>query len=135
MIVASLRTLARFNHQRLRLTVNEQDARVDTPLLFVGNNDYRIDLAAPGRRESLEDGTLSVFVMRKKTRRGLIAASIRGLLKRTRRNDMVRLDGVERLRVDSRRSQIPVSLDGEVVRAVPPLDYRIRAKALRVIAP
>jgi YegS/Rv2252/BmrU family lipid kinase len=135
MIVASLRTLARFNHQRLRLTVNEQDARVDTPLLFVGNNDYRIDLAAPGRRESLEDGTLSVFVMRKKTRRGLIAASIRGLLTRTRRNDMVRLDGVERLRVDSRRSQIPVALDGEVVRAVPPLDYRIRAKALRVIAP
>jgi diacylglycerol kinase family enzyme len=57
------------------------------------------------------------------------------LLKRTRRNDMVRLDGVERLRVDSRRSQIPVALDGEVVRAVPPLDYRIRAKALRVIAP
>src|SRR6476469_3593196 len=37
MIVASLRTLARFGHQRLPLTVNDEEARVDTPLLFVGN--------------------------------------------------------------------------------------------------
>jgi diacylglycerol kinase family enzyme len=30
---------------------------------------------------------------------------------------------------------LAVSLDGEVVRAEPPLDYRIRKRALRVIAP
>jgi len=39
------------------------------------------------------------------------------------------------LRVGSRRTQLPVSLDGEVVRAAPPLEYTIREKALRVIAP
>jgi len=135
MIVASARTLARFNHQRLTLTVNDEKARIDTPLLFVGNNDYRLDIAAPGKRESLDDGELSVFVMRKKTRRGLIAASIRALFNRARDDDMVRLDGVQRLRVDSHRGQLAVSLDGEVVRAEPPLDYRIRKGALRVIAP
>ena len=136
MIVASLRTLLRFSHQRLTLTVNdERTSRIDTPLLFVGNNDYRIDLGAPGERESLDDGRLSVFVMRKKTRRGLIAASIRALFDRSRKDDMVMLEDVERLRVDSRRSNLAVSLDGEVVRATPPLDYRIRKKALRVIAP
>jgi YegS/Rv2252/BmrU family lipid kinase len=136
MIVASMRTLVRFNHQRLTLTVNEEKkGRIDTPLLFVGNNDYRVDIGAPGERESLDDGRLSVFVMRKKTRRGLIAASIRALLDRARRDDMVTLDGVERLRVDSHRSELAVSLDGEVVRATPPLDYRIRKQALRVIAP
>jgi len=135
MLVASLRTLARFNHQRLALTVNDEKARVDTPLLFVGNNDYRIDLGAPGQRESVEDGELCVMVMRKKTRTGLIAASIRALFNRSRPDDMVNLDGVERLRVDSRRSQLAVSLDGEVVSAAPPLNYRIRKKALRVVAP
>src|SRR3954466_9684909 len=135
MIVASLRTLARFNHQRLTLTVNDQKAQIDTPLLFVGNNDYRIDLGAPGQRDSLEDGHLCVLVMRKKTRGGLIAASVRALLNRSRSDDMVRLDGVERLRVSSLRSQLAVSLDGEVARVAPPLDYRIRKKALRVIAP
>ena len=135
MLVASARTLARFGHQRLTLTVNDRQALIDTPLLFVGNNDYRIDLGAPGRRESVEDGKLCVFVMRKKTRRGFLAAIFRALLKRTRRDDMVKLEDVERLLVDSRRSHLAVSFDGEVVRAVPPLDYRIRKKALRVIAP
>ena len=135
MLVASTRTLARFGHQRLTLTVNEQKARVETPLLFVGNNDYRIDLGAPGQRESIENGALCVFVMRKKTRRGFLAAIFRALLKRTRRDDMVKLEDVERLRVDSHRSHLAVSLDGEVVRAAPPLNYRIRKAALRVIAP
>jgi YegS/Rv2252/BmrU family lipid kinase len=135
MIVASLRTLARFNHQRLTLTVNEEKERVDTPLLFVGNNDYRIDIGAPGQRQSIEDGTLSVFVMRKKTRTGFIAASVRGLIGRARPDDMVRVDDVGRLRVSSHRSTLAVSLDGEVVLAIPPLDYKIRKRALRVIAP
>jgi diacylglycerol kinase family enzyme len=135
MIVASLRTIARFRHQRLTLTVNEQKAQVDTPLLFVGNNDYRTELGAAGQRESIDKGELCVLVMRKKTRRGLIAASIRALFDRSRPDDVVRLDGVERLRVSSSRSKVPVSFDGEVVSAAPPLDYRIRKKALRVIAP
>ncbi len=136
LIVASIRTLARFNHQRLALTVNEEEeSRIDTPLLFVGNNDYRIDLGAAGRRDRIDEGQLSVMVMRKKTRRGLIGATIRALFGRSRPDDMVRLDQVERLRVSSRRSQLPVSLDGEVVSATPPLDYKIRKRALRVIAP
>jgi diacylglycerol kinase family enzyme len=135
MLVASIRTLVRFRHQRLTLTINEEKARIDTPLLFVGNNDYRIDLGGAGRRESLDDGELCVLVMRKKTRRGLIAASVRALLGKSRSDDMVRIDDVERLRVDSHRSHLAVSLDGEVVRSAPPLDYKIRKAALRVIAP
>ena len=135
MIIASLRTLARFHHYRLSLAVNERKAEVDTPLLFVGNNDYRLDIGAPGHRERLDDGVLSVYVMRKKTRRGFIAASIRALFHRERRDDMVKLERVERLRVESFRSFLAVSLDGEVVRARPPLDYKIRKSALRIIAP
>lgn len=136
MMVASLRALVRFNHHRLTLTVNEErTGRVDTPLLFVGNNGYRIDIGAPGTRERLDGGELYVLVMRKKTRRGLLAASLRALFGRSRHDDMVQLEGVERLRVASHHSQLAVSLDGEVVRGEPPLEYRIRKKALRVIAP
>ena len=136
MFLASIRALARFDHYRLTLTVNdERSGRVDTPLLFVGNNEYRIDIGAAGQRERLDGGELCVLVLRKKTRSGLIAASIRALLGRSRSDDLVRIDGVERLRIASRRSQLAVSLDGEVVRVTPPLDYRIRKRALRVVAP
>ena len=136
MIVASLRTLMRFHHRRLTLTVNDERAgRIDTPLLFVGNNDYRTDIGAPGQRESLDDGRLCVLVLRKKTARGLIAVTIRALLNRSRDDDMVRIEGVERLRVASRRSRLTVSLDGETASLDTPIDYRIRPKALKVITP
>ncbi len=135
MIVASARSLARFHHERLTLTINDEKELVDTPLLFVGNNDYRLDIGAAGQRESLDDGKLCVMVMRKKTRRGFIAAIIRALFDRARDDDMERIDGVERLRVASRRSQLRIALDGEVMREAPPLEYRIRKRALRVIAP
>ena len=135
MVMASVRTLMRFGHQRLILTVNDREGQVDTPLLFVGNNDYRTDLGAAGQRDSIEQGKLCVYVMRKKTRRGFIAASLRALIGRSRADDMVKIDHVERLRVSSRKHRLAVSLDGEVVGAEPPLDYKIRPKALRVIAP
>ena len=135
MAIATVRTLVRFGPQRLTLAGNDRKGVVDTPLLFVGNNEYRTDLPAAGKRDSLEDGKLCVMVMRKKTRRSFIAASVRALLNRSRPDDMVRVEDVERLRVSSRKHMLAVSLDGEVVRAETPLEYKIRPKALRVIAP
>jgi len=135
MLVASLRTLARFGHQRLTVSVDGQKEHVDTPLLFVGNNSYRLDAPAAGRRDSLQEEELFVLVMRRKTRRGFIAACARALIGRPSDSDMVQLDNVRRLRVGSRRSLLVVSLDGEVERLAPPLDYRIRPKALTVLVP
>jgi diacylglycerol kinase family enzyme len=65
----------------------------------------------------------------------MLAASLRAFIGRSRADDMVRLDGVKRLRVAALRPRLAVSLDGEVVRAEPPLEYKIRSKALRVNAP
>ena len=135
MLVASIRTLARFNHQRLTLSVEGRKALLDTPLLFVGNNDYQVALPAAGRRETLEDGKLSVMVMRSKSRLGFVRAALRALAGRSRADDLVQLPPVEKLKVDSRRGTITLSLDGEAVKLAPPLTYRIRKTALTVIAP
>ena len=61
MLVASARTLARFGHQRLTLTVNDDKAQIDTPLLFVGNNGYRLDLPRRASATALDDGELCVL--------------------------------------------------------------------------
>ena len=135
MLVASFRTLARFHDHRLILTTGEGRSSVDTPLLFVGNNDYELALPAAGRREALDDGKLCVMVMRKKGVAGFLAATFRALIGLTRPHDMVRMDAVTRLRVDSGRPALTISIDGETCRLAPPLDYRIRPGALRVIAP
>jgi len=135
MLVASSRTLMRFHHQRLRLSVDGGEARVDTPLLFVGNNDYRLALPAAGQRDRLDDGQLCVMVMRKKGVPGFLAAVTRALLGIQRTDDMVRIDGVHRLRVDSDRSTLTLALDGETLAMKPPLDFSIRPGVLRVITP
>ena len=99
MIVASIRTLARFNHQRLTLTINDEKER-DRHAAAVRRQQRLPDRsrrAGPARKPRRWE--LSVFVMRKKTRRGLIAASIRALFDRSRDDDMEKIDGVQRLRV------------------------------------
>ena len=135
MLVAALRTMTRFHARRLRLRANGGEARVDTPLLFVGNNDYRLAFPGAGRREALDDGQLCVMVMRSKSLPGFLAATARALLGIGRADDMVRLDGVRELEVDSSRGLLTVALDGETLHLAPPLAFRIRPRALAVIVP
>lgn len=141
MLVAGVRTLARMQHHRLALTVNDEGKRpIDTPLLFVGNNDYRLDASAPGQRDSIADGQLCVIALRRMGRLGLFAALVRALAGRSREGDMIRLgppshEIVTRLRVASRRRLLTISCDGETLRLPPPLDYAILPGALRVVAP
>jgi diacylglycerol kinase family enzyme len=135
MAVAVARTLLRFSSRRLILTVNDHKAAVDTPLLFVGNNRYRLELPGAGTRDRLDSGELCVIVLRRKSRWGFCAAAVRSLFGRERPIDMVQLDGVHTLRVDSSRTSLTISLDGETETMKPPLDYRIRPGQLKVIAP
>lgn len=135
MLVASFRTMARFHARRLVLTTDGGESRVDTPLLFVGNNDYRLAFPGAGQRQSLDGGELCVMVMRSKSLPGFLAATGRALLGLSRDDDMVRLDGVHKLKVDSHRSHLSLAMDGESIALPPPLTFRIRAKALRVIIP
>jgi len=135
MLVASLRTMARFHSRRLTLSTDGGEAKVDTPLLFVGNNDYQVALPSAGRREVLDDGELCVMVMRSKSLPGFLAAIGRALIGIKRREEMVRVSGVKELKVDSSRSHLSVAMDGETVSLKPPLVFRIRPGALNVIAP
>ena len=135
MAVAAARTLVRFRHSRVTLCADGDRVPIDTPLLFIGNNDYAVALPSAGKRASLEDGKLCVLVLRKKGRWGLFAAVVRALVGRTRDDDMIRLDAVEQLRIESHRSHLTVAIDGETERLEPPLTYRIRKAALRVMAP
>ena len=135
MLVASLRTMARFHSRRLLLSADGDESRVDTPMLFVGNNHYSLSMPGAGRREAIDGGELSVMVMRSKSLPGFLAATVRALLGISRGDDMVRLDDVQLLKVDSPRSHLTVAIDGETLALAPPLEFRIRPQALTVIAP
>ena len=88
-----------------------------------------------GERDALDQGRLSVVLLRKQGRLAFFRSMVRAMTGRSRASDLIRLDDVRRLRVTSRRSQIIVALDGETIEQPPELDYSIRPGVLKVIVP
>lgn len=134
MLVASWRTMRRFHAQRLVLTIDGGEARTDTPLLFVGNNDYRLAMPGAGRRDALDQGRLCVMVMRSKSLPGFLAATFRALVGFSRPSDMVQWQA-RTLEVASGSPRLTVAIDGETATLGTPFGMMIRPRALRVSAP
>jgi diacylglycerol kinase family enzyme len=135
MLSASFATLRSFRRHRLWISAEGLEAPVRTPMLFVGNNRYQVNLFALGQREALDRGELSVYAIRARSRAHLFWAGIRGIFgKLDQQRDFVTAYVAE-LEVASDRAQLIVSADGEAVRMETPLKYRIRPGALRVIVP
>jgi diacylglycerol kinase family enzyme len=135
MLGASLRALRSFRRRRLWIAAGGLEAPVRTPLLFVGNNRYRVNLFALGRREALDRGELSLHAVRARTRLHLLWAGLRGLFGRLdQQRDFLTFYGAE-LEIAADRATLTLSLDGETVTMATPLRYRIMPKALKLIVP
>jgi diacylglycerol kinase family enzyme len=135
MTLAAFRAFRRF--PRRRLFVYDETgtvARGRSPCVFVGNNTYDISLFNPVAREALDRGELCLYVMKHRSRWGMLALAMRAALGRIEEaRDFERRCGLDHATIGSRASRLPVSLDGEVTVMRPPLRYRIRPGALRVL--
>jgi len=109
--------------------------RSRTPLVFVGNNRYHINLLKLGSRPALDGGELSVYLVNTPRRISLIALAVRLLLGRARAERDFRSFVVPQVRIETHRRHLRVALDGEVLRLDPPLRFRSRPGALAVLAP
>jgi diacylglycerol kinase family enzyme len=135
MLSASLATLRHFRRHRLWISAQGLEAPIDTPLLFVGNNRYAVNLFGLGRRDALDAGELCLYAIRARSRLGMFWAGIRGIFGRLdQQRDFVAIYVAE-AEVSSDRDMLTISADGETVRTEMPLRYRIRPKALKLIVP
>jgi len=78
---------------------------------------------------------LSLYLAHRRGRLGLALLALRALLGRLYRGNDFEAGTARRLRVDGRHKRLLVALDGELEAMELPLDYRIRPRALRVVAP
>jgi diacylglycerol kinase family enzyme len=126
-------------YPRVRVTMEDHaggpPVECETPLVFVGNNRYQTDLLNLGRRTSLDAGELWVYLMHAPTRARLLWVVVRGMIGRMRNSKDFRSFAVKGLTIEARKKHLRVASDGEVARVEPPLVYRSRPKALRVITP
>jgi len=135
MMLACLRLLRRFSLRRLTVAAEGRRMQHRTPLVFVGNNAYRLHPPELGTRACLDDGRLWICVARQQNRRQLLwlaCRSLLGLRQSLQELEIVCADSAE---IESRASRLPVAVDGEVRIMHPPLRYRARPGALQVFAP
>jgi YegS/Rv2252/BmrU family lipid kinase len=133
---AAIDQLRRFPMVTVTLRLPDRTLRVTSPLIFVGNNRYEMKLLRIGRRPHLDRGELFLYVARDRSRLGFVALALRALFGRLdAEKDFVSV-GLQGLEVaTSWRRSLRVALDGEVMRLATPLRYRVRPRALRVLAP
>ena len=135
MLSASLGSLRHFRRHRLWISAPGLEAPVRTPLLFVGNNRYQVNLFALGQRERLDEGLICLYAIRARTRAHLLWAGIRGIFGRLDQQRDFVTAYVEEAEIASDRSILALSADGETLRMETPLKYRIRPGALALIVP
>ena len=115
--------------------IDGQDIERRTPFIFVGNNCYVLEGFGMGRRTCLDDGVLSLNVLRPKSTLGFLWLGLRSLLgigSHAGDFDQFETDGFE---VRAQRGDDEVAVDGEVACMSSPMRYRIRKRALQVFAP
>ncbi|MEP7225801.1 MAG: diacylglycerol kinase family protein [Gemmatimonadales bacterium] len=132
---AGLTVLRRRPFMTVRIVAEGEAIVRRTPLVLVGNNEYKMAGIHAGSRESLARGRLALYVLNAEQRPGLLRLAWQVLLKGAERVKEVDLITVEEATVETRRRHLQVATDGEVFSLESPLNYRIRAGALQVHVP
>lgn len=131
---ATLAVLRRFHFVHIHLIAQGEHV-LRTPFVLIANNAYQIEGREIGTRVRLDSGLLYLYLANVRSRRALLWLCFRalvGFLPETKELDTL---SVPEARIDTRRRRLRVALDGELAEMRPPLLYRIRARALRVIVP
>lgn len=132
---AALTVIRRFPFLDVRIKTGDREFVRHTPFVFVGNNRYEMERFNLGRRASLDEGELSLYVAQRIGRLGLLRFAFRAFTGGLRNEkDFDELTTPE-LWVRTERRRLHVAMDGEVVAMRAPLHYRVRPRALRVIVP
>jgi diacylglycerol kinase family enzyme len=132
---ASLVVMRRHSFMGVRIIVDQETTVRRTPFVFVGNNEYQVVGLHAGSRESLVGKHLAVYVLNADRRISLLRLAWSVLRKGV--DDVKELDllTVKEATIETKRTLLPVAMDGEVVPLQAPLEYRIRAAALSVRVP
>lgn len=132
---ATIQAFRRYPLLDVRLRVNNELLQTKSPFVFVGNNEYAMDLLNVGLRERLDQGVLSIYITHRTGRLRLIVLALRAVFGRLRNDkDFLALRSNE-VKIQSAHKRLRVAFDGEVTVMEPPLEYRVRPRALRVIVP
>jgi diacylglycerol kinase family enzyme len=127
------RVLWRLPRPRICVLAPRWHAERRTTCLFIANNMYRLDAFASAKRMRLDEGDLCLYMTERGGRLALLQLAIRAFLGRLEPDHDFVLARLKSVDISAHRRRLRVALDGESLILRPPLHYRIRPRALRVI--
>jgi diacylglycerol kinase family enzyme len=134
----TLKVLARHRAMAIRLNLGDAVVLRRTPIVFVGNNEYRAAGLAAGSRDSLSDGTLAIYIVNAGGRRHplrLLRLAWHMVVGTALDGDHLELVRTTAATVEAKQTMLHMALDGEVELFVAPLEFRILPAALTVVVP
>lgn len=133
--VALFRVFVRFPILRVELRTPERRIVRYSPSVIVCNNPHQMRVFGVEDASVPQRGLLNVYVATGRSRLGLIWLFLRSLFGRLDRTETFEVVALPEVTIDTRRSWAHVSIDGEVADLRPPLRYKVRQTALRVLTP
>jgi diacylglycerol kinase family enzyme len=135
MLSAGIRAFHRFRTKRLLVRIAGRAEPIETPLLFVGNNRYKMTPLALGRRDAIDRGKLCLYAPLARSPLHFLWIAVRAVLGGERDlDDIVTIDA-EEAEIASIQPRLAVATDGEARMMETPLRYRIRPGALNLLVP
>ncbi len=137
MAIATFKLLPKLRSLHVRISSGDWQVDRKTQVLFVGNNEYKLNAFAHGAPDRTEDsGNLYVYLTRSRSRLGLVGLALAGLVRDVKRAESVEDWRLPEFKIEVRHKRaIPVAFDGEVSVLRSPLQYRTRPRALPVLLP
>lgn len=129
-IISSWKALVRFK----TYSVNIDNQKFKTPFIFVGNNKYNLDEGIGIKRNVLNEGILTVFVAKTKSRFELFKIAVFSLIGKEKSLYNFEEFYPEELTIKAKSKKIKISHDGEVSEFKTPVKYKVHKKSLKVLA-
>lgn len=130
------RRLARARRIAVVIEPSEGERRVErVQAIAIASNAYDEGLGLFFSRQSLDRGTLTLYVLHHFTVRDFIRLTTGMLLGRWKNDEALTMESVKGVTIDVRKPTLKVMFDGEVMTLQTPLKFTIRPGALSVIVP
>ena len=135
LLAASITAARRYPVLDVHIEVEGKTLLRRTPFVFIGNNEYTMEGFEIGERKTLDRGCLSLYLSQRMGRFGLLRLAFMALFHRLNQARDFDMLSASSFVVKTGHRSLRVAIDGEVNRMQTPLTYRVRPRALKVIAP
>jgi diacylglycerol kinase family enzyme len=135
LVAAGVRALRRNRSIRLTLVCNGKRMKIRSPSVTITVNPLDDAAGRPFGRSCLDGGQLSIYIVRHNTPWRLLRVLVHAITSGSLHDRGIDVLRTGELVIESRKRALHVLVDGEDRLLEPPLHYRIRPRALRVVAP